>query len=197
MSEFLETFPILTTERLVLRAPQDKDAEGLYQEFSDARVTKYLDWGGPDSTLQAVECIKNWRDEYEKKNFISWTIADRKTDLFIGTVVINTRNRDPLYGLFTHKISEVISLGYNLRKEKWGNGYMTEAVKSVLEFIFKNINTSRVEACVHPENIASLKLLEKLHFCREGLLRKYWYNNQTSQFDDMVMMSLLPHEYRE
>jgi Acetyltransferases, including N-acetylases of ribosomal proteins len=195
MGEFLADFPVITTNRLVIREPQEKDAELLYQEFANPNVTRYLDWGGPHSTEQALACIADWRDEFEKKNFISWAIAEKNTDEFLGTIVISTRNRDPQYGLFTHEIAEVISLGYNLREEHWGKGYMTEAVTAVLALVFDNIRTPRVEACVHPENTASLKLLEKLHFSREGLLRKYWFNNQTRRHDDMVILSILPQEF--
>ena len=68
---------------------------------------------------------------------------------------------------------------------------MTEAVRGVLAFIFGNMNTPRVEACVHPRNIASQRLLKKLDFTKEGLLRKYWFNNQTNEYDDMIMFSYL------
>jgi ribosomal-protein-alanine N-acetyltransferase len=195
MSNFLNEFPVITTERLVLRNAQERDAKDLYDEFTNPNVTRYLDWGGPDSVEQALECIHEWEQEFRKKNFINWAITESNNDILVGTVVINTRDRNPQYGLFTHKITEVISLGYNLKEDYWGKGYATEAVRGVLEFIFENMNTPRVEACVDPQNRSSIKVLTKLLFTKEGLLRKYWYNSKTKQHDDMVMMSLLADEY--
>lgn len=197
MYSFLKVFPVLTTERLVLRRAQEHDAQDLYEEFANSNVTQYIDWGGPGSIEQALECIREWDKEFEKRNFISWAITEKGKDTLIGTVVINTRDRNPRYGLFTHEITEVISLGYNLKEEYWGKGYATEAVSSVLIFIFENMNTPRVEACVDPDNRASINVLKKLRFSEEGLLRKYWFNNRTRQYDDMIMLALLADEYKE
>ena len=112
MTDFLDEYPI--TQRLILRQAIEADAEDLYKEFSNPNVTRYLDWGGPTSLEQAIECIDDWTKEYSKRNFINWVVTEKGNDKLIGTVVINVRGRDHRYGLFTHKITEVISLGYNL-----------------------------------------------------------------------------------
>ena len=71
---------------------------------------------------------------------------------------------------------------------------MTEALSSVLASGYEVMELNRVEALVDPRNEASLRLLLKLGFTREGVLREYEY--EKGAFIDLVMMSLLRREWR-
>lgn len=64
-------------------------------------------------------------------------------------------------------------LGYYLFEEFAGNGYMTEAVKLILDYSFKILKLHRIEANVQPENKASIKVLKRCGFTQEGFSRKY------------------------
>ncbi|MDQ3802159.1 MAG: GNAT family N-acetyltransferase [Acidobacteriota bacterium] len=64
-------------------------------------------------------------------------------------------------------------LGYYLAEKYTGKGYMTEAVKLVLRFAFRELKLHRVEANVQPENTASIAVLQRCGFTREGFSRKY------------------------
>jgi ribosomal-protein-alanine N-acetyltransferase len=83
--------------------------------------------------------------------------------------------------------------GYDLRPEYWNRGIMTEALGAVINFTFNKAGVNRIEASVSNENNASIKVLEKLGFVKEGVMRKrsYW----GGRFYDMVMMSILRSEY--
>jgi ribosomal-protein-alanine N-acetyltransferase len=70
---------------------------------------------------------------------------------------------------------------------------MKEAVEQILQFAFEQIEVNRVEALVEPGNIASQKLLEKMYFTREGLLREYKFNKW--RFRDLVISALLKSDY--
>jgi ribosomal-protein-alanine N-acetyltransferase len=67
---------------------------------------------------------------------------------------------------------------------------MTEALTAIIDLGFKEMGLNRVDAVVMPENSASIKLLEKLGFCYEGLLREY-ENWGSKGFADLCMLSIL------
>ena len=69
---------------------------------------------------------------------------------------------------------------------------MTEALMEALEFGFGTMALNRIEALVHPHNLASIRLLEKLRFQNEGLMRDYYY--QGGMFHDSLRLSLLRKE---
>ncbi len=64
-------------------------------------------------------------------------------------------------------------LGYSLGVDFTGKGYMTEAVEFILQHSFENLNLHRVEANVQPHNLASIKVLQRCGFTKEGFSRKY------------------------
>ncbi len=80
-------------------------------------------------------------------------------------------------------------IGYDLSRPYWRRGIMTEALEAVIEFGFERMGLNRIEAVVFVENVASHRLLEKLRFEREGVLRDYEFLK--GRFVDMVMYSLL------
>ena len=81
-------------------------------------------------------------------------------------------------------------LGYHLGFKYWGKGIGTKAMKLVCETIFKDWpHLERLEALVDVENVGSLKVLEKVGFQREDVLRKFFLHR--GKIRDMVMFSLL------
>ncbi|SEK25191.1 GNAT family N-acetyltransferase [Paenibacillus sp. OK003] len=69
-------------------------------------------------------------------------------------------------------------IGYKLTPEYWHQGIMTEVVEKVIEYGFNNLGLNRIEAFVEPENVGSRKVLEKIGFREEGILKGnyYWKN---------------------
>ena len=70
---------------------------------------------------------------------------------------------------------------------------MTEAVSSIIDYGFTKLKLHRIEALVGSNNIPSLKIMEKNHFIKEGLLRQHFY--VTDKFEDSVLFSKLYDEY--
>jgi ribosomal-protein-alanine N-acetyltransferase len=70
---------------------------------------------------------------------------------------------------------------------------MTEAVKPILQYGFEQMNLNRIEACTGPENVASIKILQKFGFKQEGYLRQHYYGKD--QIYDSLIFSLLKAEY--
>ncbi len=72
-------------------------------------------------------------------------------------------------------------------------GYMTEALVGMLDYMYGNLELNRVQALVDPRNEASLRLIEKQGFQRDGLLRSYEY--ERGAYVDLYMLSLLREEW--
>ena len=66
-----------------------------------------------------------------------------------------------------------LEIGYILAPAKQGRGLMTEALEALLAYCFEELAVHRVEALIHPDNAASIRLLENTGFVREGYAREY------------------------
>lgn len=179
-------FPTLDTERLLLRQLQPADAADLYGYYADPEVFKYLDWCGPTSIEHAHEVIATWNRWYTEKRIIRWGMVFKATQRLIGTI---------FFGDFIGQSRA--DLGYELARSVWKQGIMTEALQAVIPFGFKSIGLHRIQAIVNPDNLASIHVLKKFGFVAEGCLRAYEYHYVRKDFNDVIMLSLLRHEYRQ
>ncbi|QQX26907.1 GNAT family N-acetyltransferase [Heyndrickxia sporothermodurans] len=184
MTSQFKKFPSIETERLILRELTVEDAHNLYSYYSDREISKYLDWFGPQSEEQAIKMIRYWAKQYQEGTFMRFGIALKTDNKIIGTIPIN-----PVRGTFEWKLPIVI--GYELSRVYWNQGLMTEALKAVITYVFEELNNHRIIAEVFPENQASLKVLEKLGFQEEGLLKQHLYHEGTKTWHDVITLALL------
>jgi len=178
-----QVFPRLETERLVLRQLHIADAGSLFAILSDEELTRFYDDEAFTDLSQAREQIEAWARGYEEWRIIRWGIVQRGTDTVIGTC--------GYYGF--HRWHARGSLGYELARPFWRQGIMTEALAAIIDFGFREVGLNRIQALLMPGNEASEKLLEKLGFRGEGLLRQY-ENWQDKGFVDLSIFSLLRQE---
>ena len=82
------------------------------------------------------------------------------------------------------------NLGYSLFNRYWGQGYAQEAVRASLKIGFKDLKLQRLEASIDLSNKRSLKLVKRLGFEREGIKRKYWF--QEGRWDDQIIYVARP-----
>ena len=116
------------------------------------------------------------------KTYNRWVIV-RKADVqAIGTCGFHRWNKQ-------HRRAEI---GYDLARSAWRQGFMTEALTAVLEHGFAWMQLNRIEGLVHTENEASIRLLERLGFQKEGLLRQYF--RQGDNYHDHWLLALLRTE---
>ncbi|WP_219639290.1 GNAT family N-acetyltransferase [Cohnella sp. CFH 77786] len=179
-------FPSIQTKRLHLRQIVAADAEDLYSFYKDPKFIKYLDWDGPGSIEECAKMIDSWNRSYEAKRLLPWGIAWRNNNKLIGTVMFM-----PLRGTFEDTPRFPFTIGYDLKRELWNKGIMTEALQAALDFCTKKIGPHRVQAEVLPGNTASIKLLKKLGFREEGLLHHYLMHERTKTFLNVVVLALL------
>ena len=174
----------ITTPRLLLRIVELRDLPALMAINGNRDVTHFL----PYPTWQAMADAVAWFERMAKLmdggTALQFVLVRRSDELPIGTVL-----------LFHHdEGSHRAEIGYVLGREFWGQGYMQEALHGLLTQAFGALGLRRLEAEVNPANVASTKLLQRLGFQREGLLRQRW--EAKGEPYDVVAFGLLSHEHR-
>lgn len=179
----LAVMPTLTTERLELRAISQDDAPALYEIFADAEVTRY--WSRPPlvSPAEAQTLVEKGAAGWSSRSRLQWGITLRGQGRVIGTATLMSWDRD-------HRRAE---LGYALRRDRWGQGIVGEALAEVLRFGFQRMELHRIYADTDPNNAASIRVLERLGFVREGLQRHTFFH--LGAWADSVMWALLEPEW--
>lgn len=177
----LESFPLLETARLSLVEIKQEHLPDIYKLFGDKKVTEFYNMLPLKSEQEAQKTIDWFRDRFKDKLGIRWGISLKGHRNIIGTVGFNN-----------YKPKHRAGIGYDLQAEHWNKGYMTEALKAVINYGFSVLYINRIEAEVMHGNIFSEKLLEKLNFKKEGVLREWMLWNEKHY--DMSMYSLLKSE---
>ena len=154
--------PILSTARLRLRQFRAEDADAMHACFGDAETMRF--WNQPVHTrrIDTERAVRNFV-ECTPSYYRFWAVADVGTDDCIGLVNYHDG----------HIRSKRVSIGYMIAPERQRQGIGAEAVSAMLDFCFGALGLHRAQAFVHPENLASIALVERLGFQREGLLREH------------------------
>ncbi|MGH8172363.1 MAG: GNAT family N-acetyltransferase [Rhodanobacteraceae bacterium] len=183
MSDPIPPISTLNFERVRLRPMRAADADDLFVLHSDARVMRY--WSHPAWTEldQAVQRLEKLERDRETSEFYQWAVTLDGYDALIGTVSLFSLNRG-------QRRAEV---GYALASGFWGHGYATEMLRPALDFAFNTLELERLEADIDPRNEASCRLIERVGFVREGLLRERW--RVADEVTDSAMYGLLRREY--
>jgi ribosomal-protein-alanine N-acetyltransferase len=179
----MHPFPTLQTSRLVLREITPDDSEDIFEVFSCADVVRYYDCDAYENLQKATDQIHSWAANCSKDISIRWGVTKSGSSKIIGTCGFN----------FWNKQYSSSPLGYDLLPEYWNNGIITEALKEVLLFGFKEMKLNRIQAITFPDNLASVRVLQKLGFQREGILREWGYFK--GRFQDVYCYSLLRKEW--
>ena len=175
--------PLLQGERVQLRAYCDDDADALYAIYSDPVVMRYWSFSPWSERSQADDYLRRDRD-YVGDGMLAWAIARREDDELVGTVTVLGINR----------AQGRADIGYALSSAQWGKGIAQEAVRLALAHAFDVLQLRRIEADVDPRNTGSCRLLERLGFTREGLLRERW--KVSGELQDSAIYGLLRGELK-
>lgn len=142
----------LQTERLILRPFETADAQEMFDGWtSDPIVARYVTWNAHKNAEETAQLLSLWAAEYEKPERLNFAIVQKTTSKLIGGIdvvgYIGGADGTPV-------------IGYDLAQKYWGNGYMTEACKCVIDYLFsKGYSEIRIDAMA--ENIASIKVIQK------------------------------------
>lgn len=179
----LDEFPTLQTERLVLRELGQDDLAPAHRMYSDPKVMRYVGRLPHASIEETQEHLRRDRDLFPSRQGISWALTRRDSDQFIGSC-------GPWRLVKPHYRAEV---GYDLLPEYWGQGLMTEALRASLRFCFTRMGLNSVTAQIDPQNQPSRRVLERLGFRQDGLLRQDYYFG--GRFLDTAIFTLLRSEF--
>jgi ribosomal-protein-alanine N-acetyltransferase len=156
--KIFEPFPILETDRIILKQIKEDDIPGIYRFYSGSDTLKNIARDIFTKKEQAIEKVNLFHKSYEERKAIWWTFTQKPKDEFIG-----------FGGLFEiSKESNKAEIGYGLLPDYWGKGIMSEVVEKLIDFGFNEIKLHKIYGRITPRHNASIRVLEKLGFKKEG-----------------------------
>lgn len=164
----LNKFPELKTERLRLRKLKLSDDEVIYSFHSDLANRKYIDRPPPKNILASREFVREINRGVKAKEWVYWGIELKKEKKMIGTICL---------WHFSEK-NNSIELGYELGSSFQRKGYMSEAIKVVIDFAFTSLKANVIKAYTHCKNEASKRALEKFNFRKEKDIEEKYANKK-------------------
>ncbi len=180
---FAEGLPVIEGPRLRLRPFRSADRENVFALYCDKDAVRYGFSPKMDTLEDADALIERTRKCAADREVFHWGAALVETDEIVGHATLFDWERE-------HRRAEV---GYSIRRDAWGRGLGTAALRVLVEFAFGPLDLRRLEADVDPRNTASLRLVEKLGFVREGYLRERW--ELAGEIQDAVYFGLLKREW--
>ena len=173
-------FPVLQTERMLLRRLTKADSEQMLILRSDDRVMQYIEREKTTSLHDAEAFIDRINIFGDSNESIMWAIALKDSPQeMIGTICFWRLQPE------NHRAE----VGYVLHPDHWNKGIMYEALLAVIGYGFDSMNLHSIEAHINPGNLASARLLEKAGFIREGYYRENIFFG--GRFLDTAAYSLL------
>lgn len=177
-------FPILHSERLSFRKLELSDAAQIFKLRSNPETMKYIPRPIQINIDEAKAHIKMINEKIESNTDINWCVTEKGSDLCIG-----------IMGFYrTQPENFRTELGYMILPEYHNKGYVTEAVKTLLDFAFNTLNFHSIEAIIDPNNIASEKVLQKNGFVKEAHFIENCFHQ--GAFLDSVHYSILKKNYK-
>ena len=179
------------TERLILRAIDESDIPELlnYYERNIHFFKPWLprfskDYYTADYQLGCINSRERLRKQGTDFGYYIFKKEDSKG--IIGYIAISNIVR----GVFQSGF-----LGYDVDENENGKGIATEAIKKVIEVSFNEINLHRLEANVIPANAASIRVLEKLNFIKEGFSKNYLKIN--NKWEDHLRFAVINENFKD
>lgn len=158
----------LETPRLILRRATLADAEPMFRNWAnDKEVTKYLTWPPHESVDVTRNVVASWVDSYGNEDYYHWMIVLKETGEPIGSLLASCVGRVP-----------TAHIGYCIGKTWWHRGIMTEALNTVICYLFEEVGFTRIESMHDPNNPHSGAVMRKCGMTYEGTHRMSDRNNQ-------------------
>ena len=185
LNDYLTAKPTLETSRLILRSLVPEDAASLRRWL--ARDEIYTYWGRKASKGEREPELmfidpRPWVKRKPDPDF-KWGIVLKETNAVNGDVSI-----------FDIENARMGSVGYRLDPDLWGHGYVTEALRAAVEFIFTHTELDRLHATADVRNTASNRVLEKCGFVHEGTIR---HGKMVSVYCDYHIWGLLREDWEQ
>lgn len=171
---------MLETPRLILRPGTLADAPNLVILNSDPEVVRYTGDSALQNILEAESIVKERLipqfNQYKMGRFSAFL----KDGTFIGWC-----------GLKYFPETDEVDLGYRFMKKYWGQGYATESSKACLKYGFETLGLKRIVARAMPENVNSIKVMQKLGMTFRG------YHHDPTDPHPFVFFDITHDEYKK
>jgi RimJ/RimL family protein N-acetyltransferase len=152
---------VYRTERLVLRRPRASDAAEIFGRYSsDPAVTKYVGWPRHVSTVDTEGFLAISDSQWNQWPAGPYLIESHQDNKLLGSTGLGFDS------------PTVAATGYVLARDSWGMGLATEALTAMVA-IAQTLNAGHIYALVHPDHMASIRVLDKCGFRLEQRLAKF------------------------
>lgn len=146
----------IETSRLILRPFEPSDAQAAFQWFGDPVVMRFTPTGPDKAVEETITRLAGYESHQEAHGFSKWLILERDSGIAIGDSGLYVL---PEYGW--------VDLGFRFAQPCWGKGLATEVASAWVRAAFDEFHLSQLGAFAHPENLASIRVLEKVGFRAE------------------------------
>lgn len=179
-----DQFPTLHTKRLVLRQVQMNDAQQIFDNRNNQRISAFIPNREMESLKDAEELVEKLQDGFKKMESLAWFGTIKGSDKMIGSCGYNRIEYQNLRA----------EIGGELNVEYWGTGIALEAIKEVIRFGFEELKLHSIEAKVNPDNRSTIYLMGLLGFEKEAHFKEFGMMN--GEFKDLAVYSLLANSWK-
>ena len=176
--------PTLDAGPFAFRMIRPDDAVDLFAIFGDHEVMRYWSRLALEDLQAARDLAREVLQGFDSRSLFQWGLVRPEDDRVIGTGTLcnlDVQNRRA-------------EIGYALARPEWGRGVMSRVLPVLLHFGFETLDLHRIEADVDPRNTASIRLLERLGFKKEGYRRESYILN--GEIQDAIDYGLLKREFK-
>ncbi|MER6443748.1 GNAT family N-acetyltransferase [Streptomyces venezuelae] len=178
------TYPIrLVGDQVTLREFAPADVDDVLAVIGDDQVTRWLSFDSR-SRAEAVAMVEG---------AVARAREQPRTEYYLA---VTPKGEDRVVGFARVAFAGIRAgkLGYAIAAQEWGRGYATDAARCLTSYAFSELGLHRVSAAIGPSNTASIALVERLGFQKEGVLRDHVHTN--GSWRDSVLYSVLESEWR-
>ncbi|WP_241674988.1 GNAT family N-acetyltransferase [Paenibacillus luteus] len=174
---------LLTTDRLILRQLEEKDADAmelLIDDYEVARTTLNIPYPYPKGS--AVSFILHRAEVAGDGDGYSFAVIHKEKEAFMGSI-----------GMQINKSSNRAELGYWLGKPYWNQGFITEGVRRIIQFAFEELGLHKIHAAAMSKNPASSSVMKKAGMKYEGTFLQHYL--KWDNYEDIDYYGLLREDY--
>lgn len=177
-------FEIIETPRMTLKGIPNQLMYNIFESYPKEQIKIILGHTSDEAFEKELYKHKNGYSSY-RSAFVLFLLVDNTTQEIIGRCGLHNWNAECFRA----------EIGYHIEEERNKNkGYMSEAVAAIIDYGFNQLNLNRIEATVNPQNIPSVKILQKFRFVQEGYLKQHYFTS--GQFVDSLILALLKTDYK-
>lgn len=179
-----DSLPTIDAPRVQLRWLTGEDVDAVFAVFSDPGMMRYWSTPAMSDRAEAEAYVARIHEGFGNKSLFQWGVERKVDGQVLGTCTL----------FHIDSANARAELGYGLGSAYWSKGYMKEALTALVQFAFGTLRLRRLEADVDPRNEKSLRILGRLGFRNEGLLRERW--NVGGEIQDTAFLGLLAKDWR-